>query len=223
MKKQKVGLLLFLIGAFFIFVVSWITPWFTSPVWSSAPPEHFEGTVWEAFGLIFMLMSFLTPAGILMIAIGALLLGDSAKSHIWPYTIGIISVVFSFLFPPTLGFYPIMFGVAGFFISIFFFAILWYWAKSHRSLKEPAKAASIYQLISYIFFFLIALLMCTLLGNPFSGLYFPERVMEQNALPFHYSFGTKVAIYFVLAMFFTFLYQFKKAQIEKTPLAPTGK
>jgi len=223
MKKQKVGLILFLLGAFLIFGVSWIAPWFTSPVWNSAPPEHFEGTVWEAFGLIFMLMSFLAPAGILMIAIGTLFLGDSAKSHVWPYTIGIILVTFSFLFPATLDFYPILYGVAGFFISIFFFAILWYWAQNHRRLKEKSKAASVYQLISYIFFFLIALLMCTLLGNPFSGLYFPEKVIEQNALPFHYSFGTKVAIYFVLAMFFTFLYQYKKSQIKKTPLVSTGK
>jgi len=46
MKKQKIGLILFLIGALIIFGVSWITPWFTSPIWSSAPPEHFERTVW---------------------------------------------------------------------------------------------------------------------------------------------------------------------------------
>jgi hypothetical protein len=223
MKKQKVGLILFIIGAFLIFIVSWVAPWFTSPVWSSAPPEHFDGTVWEAFGLIFMLMSFLAPAGILMTAIGTLFLGESGKSHIWSYTIGIIVVTFSFMFPATLDFYPILFGMAAFFISIFFFTILWYWAKNHRGLKGSAKTVSVYQLISYIFFFLIALLMCTLLGNPFSGLYFPEKVMEQNALPFHYSFGTKAAIYFVLAMFFTFLYQYKKLQIEKTPLVSTGK
>ena len=97
MKKQKIGLILFLLGALIIFGIGWVAPWFTSPVWSSAPPEHFEETIWEAFGLIFMAMSLLTPAGMLMIAIGTLLLGDSVKSHIWPYSIGIVLVIFSWI------------------------------------------------------------------------------------------------------------------------------
>lgn len=214
MKKRVVGIILFYLGALILFSVSWITPWFTSPVWNSAPPEHFNGTVWEAFGPIFMAMSLLTPAGILMLVIGTLLLGDSQKSHTWVFAIGTFLILFSFLFPGTLNYYPTIFGISGFLILAFFFGILWFWAKNHRNLEGSAKTASVYQLISYIFFLLIALLMCTILGNPFSGLYFPERVIEQNALPFHYSFGTKAVIYFALAMFFTFLSQYKKAQIH---------
>ena len=212
MNTHRMGLILFLVGAFLVFAVGWVAPWFTSPVWSSAPPEAFEGTAWEAFGPIFMAMSLVTPAGILMIALGALLLGDSAKTHFWPYAVGMVLVVLSFLFPATLGYYPVLFGIAGLFVVTLFFAVLWYWAQNHRNLKGPAKTASVYQLISYVFFFLIALLMCTLLGNPFSGLFFPERVLEQDSLPFHYSFGTKAAIYFVLAMFFSFLSQYKNVQ-----------
>jgi len=161
-----------------------------------------------------MAMSLLAPAGILMIAIGTLLLGDSVKSHIWPYSIGIVLMVFSFLFPGTLGYYPILFGIGGFLIVMFFLAVLWYWSQNHRTLEERAKLASLYQLRSHIFFFLIALLMCTLLGNPFSGLYFSERVIQQDSLPFHYSFGTKAMVYFVLAMFFTFLSHYKRARIR---------
>jgi len=212
---KKFGLILFLIGALLIFSAGWIMPWFTSPVWSSAPPEQFEGTVWEAFGPIFMAMSFIPSLGILLLAIGTLLLGDSIKSHLWLYSIGIFLVILSFLYPPTLGYFPLIFGIGGFLILMFFFAVLWYWAQNHRNLNDSSKAASVYQLVGYIFFFLIAMLMCTLLGNPFSGLYFQEKVIEQNALPFHYSFGTKALIYFVLAMFFTFLSQYKKAQINK--------
>ena len=212
MKKEKIGLMLFLLGATIIFFASWVAPWFTSPVWRSAPPEHFEGTNWEVFGPIFMAMALITPAGIIMIAIGTVLLGDSRKSHIWLYTGVLMLVILSFLYPATLGYYPNLFGIAGLLIMIFFFAFLWYWAKNHRSLNQSAKISSLYQLISLIFFFLISLLLCSMLGNPFSGLYFPEKVIEQNALPFHYSFGTKVAVYFVLAMFFSFLSYYKKSQ-----------
>jgi len=216
MSMKKIGLILFLVGAFFIFSASWIMPWYTSPVWSSEPPEHFEGTIWEAFGPIFMAMSFLPSIGILLLSIGTLLLGDSVKSHIWPYSIGILLVILSFLFPPTFGYYPFIFGIGGLLILIFFFALLWFWAKNHRKLNNDTKIASIYEVVGYIFIFLTAMLMCTILGNPFSGLYFPERVLEQNALPYHYSFGTKALIYLVLAMFFIFLSQYKKAQFKNS-------
>lgn len=186
-------------------------PWYTSPKWSSAPPEHFEGTVWEAFGPIFMSMSILAPLGILLIAIGTLLIGNAKRSYIMPYSIGILLVIMSYMFPPTLEYYPFAFGIGGFFILIFFIGILWYWAKNHRNLKESDKLASVFQLIGYIFFFLIPLLICALLGNPFSGLYFPEKVLEQASLPYYYSFGFKALIYFILAMFFTLLSQYLKS------------
>ena len=174
---KKAGLILFIIGSLLIFGVAWVMPLYTSPVLSSGQPEQFEGTVWEAFGPIFMAMSLLTPAGILLIAIGTLLLGNTIRSHILPYSLGILLVILSFLFPPTLEYYPNLFGIGGLFISLFFFGILWFWAQNHRNINDAAKLASVYQLMGYIFFFLIALLMCTLLGNPFSGLYFPEKVI----------------------------------------------
>jgi hypothetical protein len=210
------GSILFIVGALLIFGVAWVMPWFTSPIWSSAHPSHFDGTVWELSGPIFMAMSLLTPAGIAMIAIGTVLIGKSGKSQIWLYSIALLIVIFSFLYPPTLNYYPTLFGVGGFLIVILFFGILWYWARDHRSQSNSGKIASMYQLASYIFFFLIAMLMCTMLGNPFSGLLFPEKVIEQNSLPFYYSFGTKALIYFVLAMFFTFLSLYRRAQNTKS-------
>jgi len=213
---KKFGTILFIVGALLIFSVAWVMPWFTSPVWSSAHPSHFDGTAWELAGPIFMAMSLLTPAGILMIAIGTVMIGNSGKSHIWLFTIAMLVVIFSFLYPPTFNYYPTLFGIGGFLIVTLFFGILWYWAKNHRSQSSSGKVASVYQLISYIFLFLIAMLMCTMLGNPFSGLLFPEKVIEQKALPFYYGFGTKALIYFVLALFFSFLSIYKRAEYTKS-------
>ena len=213
---KKIGLTLFIAGAMLIFGITWVLPWFTSPVWSSAPPSHFDGTIWEFSGPIFMAMSLLTPVGIIMVAIGTVTIGDSGKSHILLFSITILIVLLSFLFPPMLKYYPKIFGVGGFFIVIIFLGILWYWARNHQTLPPSERIASMYQLISYIFFFLIALMLCAMLGNPFSGLLFPEKVIEQNALPFYYSFGTKILIYIILALFFTFLSLFKRAQMKKS-------
>jgi hypothetical protein len=100
-------------------------------------------------------------------------------------------------------------------ILLFFFAALWLCAKKRRTLEGAARTAADFQVLSYIFFLLTAFLMCALLGNPYSGLYFPERVIEQNALPWHYSFGTKAVVYLALAWFFTFLSHYKAAQAAR--------
>ena len=83
MKKKTLGSILLLIGALIIFGTSWVAPWWTSPVWSSAPPEDFEGTAWAAFGPIFMLMSIGVPIGIILFTIGILILVAARKTSIW--------------------------------------------------------------------------------------------------------------------------------------------
>ena len=52
------------------------------------------------------------------------------------------------------------------------------------------------------------MLICSMLGNPFGGLYFPERMLGADVLPWYYSFGTKIAAYFVLGFFCQFMSQY---------------
>ncbi len=78
------------------------------------------------------------------------------------------------LYPATLGYYPALFGIAGGLILVLFFAAVWFWARKRSMLLGRAKTAADFQLVSYVFFLLTALLMCSLLENPFSGLFFPE-------------------------------------------------
>jgi len=213
MKNRIIGIIIFTIGAILLFIASWLVSWWTSPVWSSAPPEEFEGTLWAVFGPIFMAMSLTVPVAIVLIVIGTLIMSESDKAVQWSFIIGTVVIVLSFLFPATLQFYPVLYGISGGLILIFFFTTFWYWSKNQKILKGKEKIAAIYQLISYIFFLLIAINMCALLGNPISGLYFPEKVIELESLPYYYAMGLKAAIYFVLGWFFTFLAQYKRSQL----------
>ena len=206
---------MFWIGAVVVFTGSWLVQWWIFPIWKNSPVEQFEGTLLAFEGPIFMLIGLSTPLGVALAAIGILLSAESEKSRLWPFAIGVVFIALGMLLFPLLGYYPILFGLSGGLILLFFFATLWYWAKKRSTLEGVARTAADFQLVSYVFFLFVAMLMCMLLGNPFSGLYFPEKVrLFDWALPAAYSFGTKAALYLALGFLFTFLSHYKAAQAE---------
>ncbi|MGD2216525.1 MAG: hypothetical protein PVJ64_07200 [Gemmatimonadales bacterium] len=210
MNAKRIGLVLFWVGAALLFTGSWLIMWWIAPIWSGSPPEQFEGTAMAAFGALFMAIAISAPLGILLAALGMLLYAEGEKPRTWQFSVlvaGLVLVAASMMFPATLGYYPVLFGISGGMILVLFFAAVWYWARRRRTFGGAAKTAADFQLVSYVFFLLTALLMCSLLGNPFSGLFFPEKVLEQQALPLHYAMGTKAVIYFALGWLFTFLRQ----------------
>jgi len=212
---NKVGLIMFWVGAVIVFTGSWLVQWWVFPIWKNSPPEQFAGTMLAVEGPVYMLIALSTPLGIVLSAIGILLCAESKKARLWPFAIGIVLIALGMLILPTLGYYPLLFGISGGLILLFFFAALWYWAKKRSTLVGSARTAADFQLVSYVFFLFVAMLMCSLLGNPFSGLYFPAKVrLFDWALPAAYSMGTKAAIYLALGFFFTFLSHYKAAQAE---------
>jgi hypothetical protein len=194
MKKKRLGFSLFWLGAAYIFGASWLAMWWIAPVWRNAPAEQFDGTVWAFGGPIFTTIALSVPAGILLIVIGILLYAGAERSRI--------------LLVPTLDYHPVLFGISGGLILLLFLAVLWYWARNRRGLDPATRTSSDLQMASYIFFFVAASMLCSTLGNPFSGLYFPEKVLQVDALPWHYSMGTKIVGYFVLGFLFNFLSQY---------------
>ena len=214
--SHKIGLIMFWVGTVVVFTRSWLVQWWVFPIWKNSPLEQFNGTILAFGGLVFMLISLSVPLGIVLAAIGILRYAESKQTSLWPFVAGIVLIILSMvLFPSTLGYYPLVFGISGGLILVFFFAALWYRAKQRRMLEGVARTAADFQLVSYVFFLLVALHMCMLLGNPFFGLYFPEKVLLFDwALPAHYSMGTKAVIYFALAWLFTFLNHYKAAQAK---------
>ena len=150
-------------------------------------------------------------------AIGLMLYAEKKKSRIWPIVFVCAFLILSGMFPSRLAYYPTAFGIFGGSIVVLFIATLWYWAKKRRTLEGPARTAADYQIISYMFFLVAAATACAILGNPFFGLYFPEKLLESKdeLMPMAYSTGIKLAIYFTLGWLFTFLSQYKAAQESK--------
>lgn len=208
MKKKRLGFGLFTLGAAYIFGASWLAMWWVAPVWRNTPAEQFDGTVWAFGGPVFTTIALSVPVGILLIVTGTTLYAGAERSRVTVFATGAALVAISMLLVPTLGYYPVFFGVSGGLILVLFLAVLWYWARNRRSLDESARISSDLQMASYVFFFAAASMLCSTLGNPFSGLYFPDKVLRDDALPWHYSMGVKIVSYFLLGFLFNFLSQY---------------
>jgi len=98
---------------------------------------------------------------------------------------------------PTLVYAPAMFGIGGGIILVLFIATLWQWAAQRRHLIGDAAQAADLSLAGLLCFFATAPMLCAMLGNPYSGLLFPERVMQDNALPWHYAMGSKILVFLI--------------------------
>jgi hypothetical protein len=215
-KNRMIGLVIFWIGTVYLFVMSWAFMWWLIPKYRFFPLEQTDGTILAVGGPVFNLAFLSIPVGAPLMAIG-LVLAEKDKSRIWPMIVLCAFLILSGIFPSKLAYYPAAFGMLGGLIVVLFIATLWYWAKKRKALEGPAKTAADYQIISYMFFLVAAATACAILGNPFFGLYFPEKVLESKdeLMPMAYSMGIKLAVYFTLGWLFAFLSQYKAARESK--------
>ena len=115
-----------------------------------------------------------------------------------------------------IAYYPKAFGVAGGLIVIFAIITFFYWGKSRETLEGRARLAADFRAIGYLLLIVNSYsLVCSLLGSPFSGLYFPEKVMAEGTLPIAYSQGLKSAYYFAGSFIFFFLASYLEAKENK--------
>ena len=180
------------------------------------PPAQVSETVWAVGSPLFFVWVFTIPIGLTLAAVGMSLRAEPRKA--WLFVIVGVFIILSVIFPQTLGYHIVVFGVLGGLILVLFLVMLWYWGKRRITLEGPAKTAADFQLIGYIFFLVVAWYLCGLLGNPYAenpGLYFPEKVIEAGSLPQMYAYGTKISIYLVLGFLFTFPSQRKAAQAKE--------
>jgi len=206
--KKTIGLIMFWAGTLYIFGASWLAMWWIAPVWQKTPIGEFKGTAWAFEGPIYTLIGLSLPIGIILAAVGLMIYSHEKMHKVWQlytFVAVILFASFSIILIPTLDYYPIAFGVLGLFILLLFSGSLWLWAKKRKTLKDEDGIIADLRLMSYVFFYLAANFSCTLLGNPISGLFFPEKVMQYNSLPVYYAMGLKQALYYALGFFFIFI------------------
>jgi len=208
MKDAKLGLTMFWVGAAYIFGASWVAMWWLAPVWRSAPAEQFDGTAWSFGGPIFMSIALSIPVGVLLIVLGSMLYGQAERTRVAAFAAGAVALGLGILLIPTLSYYPVGFGVLGGLITALFLGALLVRARNRRDLEPSERTASDLHMAATIMFFVAATTSCSMLGNPFGGLFFPERIIHDGSLPWYYSMGSKIAVFFTLGFLFNFLSQY---------------
>ncbi len=114
-------------------------------------PDNPPDTIWRYPALCFTLWAFGPPLGIIIAAIGIVISAGAPKNTIIKFSLGTIGayIFISYANGP-VPHIPVLFGIGGAFILMFYFLILW---KNARILKEnpPKLAGYTFLLIGFWF------------------------------------------------------------------------
>jgi hypothetical protein len=199
MTKQKVGLVLFWIG------VIWTVLWGVIGTISINTPlntltmDELNQTIWATTGPLMMLWGLSAPLGVLIAGIGILIYSGARGSTVWKFGIGILLAFFIALSMQLMGHFPVLFGIGGALILLFFIGILWLWAKERMALKDSSTTAADFKLVGYLFMLIATWFVCAIAPLPFMKAY--EGYTPTS--PIH------IMIFFVLGWLFLFLSHYK--------------
>lgn len=200
MTKKKVGLVLFgiaIIWAFFWGILGSIhQAEFYIGVLTF---EELNKTIWAATGPLMALWGLAPPLGALVAGIGLLLYSGVKRSTVWKFGIGVfLGVIISFVIG-SLGHFPPLYAIGGTLILLFFFGIIWLWAKERIDLSDQSATAADLKLVGYVFMLIAAWFTCGIVG-PWHKAFADQPPMMEPII---------VKIFFVLGWLFLFLGHYK--------------
>jgi len=201
MTKQKVGLVLFWIAV--IWAISWgvIGSVFVGSAFRNLTMDELNLTMWAYQGPWNMIWGLLgVPLAAIVAIIGILLYSGAKGSTVWKFGIGIMFLgIIIAMAVGSLGYIPLLFGIGGTLILLFFIGILWLWAKERMALKETSTTAADLKLVGYVFMLIAAWFTCGIASQPFL------KALEGEAP----SNPILVMIFLVLGWLFLFLGYYK--------------
>jgi hypothetical protein len=166
MNKQKIGLILFWIGVIWAILGGVVGGIFASSVMNSLTMAELNQTIWAMDGPLLALYGLSPILGTLVAGIGVLLYSGAKGSTVWAFGIGVVVAVVLAVMVTEMGYFPPLFGIGGALILLFFFGILWMWAKERMALGGLSTAVN-FRLIGYVFMLIAAWFTCGIGSQPF--------------------------------------------------------
>ena len=115
--------------------------------------------LWGVFG---------TAPGAIVVGIGLLLYSGAKGSTVWKFGIGIfLAYIIVMALVWILGHFPLLFGIGGTLILLFFIGILWLWSKERMALEGSSTTATDLKLVGYVFMLIGAWFVCGMASQPF--------------------------------------------------------
>jgi hypothetical protein len=196
--SQKIGLVLFWVGAVYMFGVGFLSSWWFVPAIREAGFSNLA-----APGSVTFFWGISAPLGAMLVAIGAGVYARVGRRVTVVLVLGSVAVVALSAMWPVRTVVPALFGIDGGLITVFFLGLLWNWARSRRSLSSSERLGSDLSMVGHVFFLFAAWFLCGVLGAPIFTLR-PELLEKYGMLSSAASMGSLVSVYFVLGWGFTF-------------------
>lgn len=196
MTKQKMGMILFWIAV--IWAIGWgvIGSVFVDSAFRNMSMDELDQTMWATEGTWTMIWGlFGVPIAAIVAIAGIFLYAGAKASTVLKYGIGVFLGLFVAMAAGYLGHIPLLFGIGGTLILLFFIGILKFWAKERIALEGASTAAADLKLAGYVFMLIAAWFTCGIASQPFL-----KALDEQSpSSPIH------VIILLVLGWLFLFL------------------
>lgn len=204
MNKQKIGLLLFglaIVWAFFWGILASIhlTEFHSHPL----SFEELQNSIWSLDGALRIVWALSMPDAALIGGIGLLLYSGADSPRIWRFFFIIFVGVIATMGFGHLGHFSPLYAILGTFILLFFFGVLWLWAKERKTLTSIQAVAADYRLIAYVFLLLGAWFTCGIVAPSFDNSLAEQPPITDPII---------VMIYFVLGWMFLFLSHYKSSK-----------
>jgi hypothetical protein len=205
--SQKVGWVIFAIGAVYMLGLGWLYSWWVVPAanqFGSAAYSGMLGFVW----------ALSVPLGAFIVAIGAGLTARVERRVIWLLILLIVLITAWRMAGTTSRMVPGLFGIDGGLITLFFIGSTWQWAKTRPTLAGPGKTGSDLRMVGFLFFVLAAWDLCGIFG--IGNFVLRPELAGQFSVPIGSTINAaaSVQILLVLGWGFTYLGQRLSRQVQ---------
>ncbi len=155
--SQKIGWLVFLIGAVYMLGLGWMYSWWVVPAANQVGSEAYSG-------LVGFLWALSVPLGSFIVAIGAALIAQVGRRTFW--LLILVTVLFAAwrVVGTTSQMVPALFGIGGGLITLFFLGSAWHWSRTRPTLSGSDKTGSDLRMVGFVFFVVAAWDLCGIFG-----------------------------------------------------------
>ncbi len=155
--SQKIGWVVFWIGALYMLGMGWLYSWWMVPATREIGPENLSGAV--AF-----IWALSAPLGSILVVVGAALIAQVERRLFWLLIAGSLLLTVWRVIGTTSQMLPALFGIGGGLITLFFLGSAWNWARMRPALSGPEKSGVDLRMVGYVFYVIVAWDLCGLLS-----------------------------------------------------------
>jgi hypothetical protein len=196
--SQKIGLVIFAIGAVYMFGLGWLYSWRMVPAANQFGSDAYSSS------LLGFIWSLSVPLGAFIVAIGAALIAKVERRVFWLLILLLVLFTAWRISGTTDHMVPALFGVGGGLITLFFLGSTWQWARTRPKLTGAVKTGSDLRMVGFIFFVVAAWDLCGIFG--IANFVLRPELADKFSMPISSTINSASGVNILLALGWAFTY-----------------